>query len=151
MRVIAITPLLLALYGQSSAFAAHCDGTLAKTPDVVACAKQLTARGHRNCGSVGAGGAIAFCKIGTAEVVGVGIGSGTTHSSWYALRACLFRTLLTFRLFSVDIARAVGFILDDCTTVDHFFGQRTAGKLIEVAQFHSWNSCTDAIFTNRTD
>lgn len=67
--------------------AAHCDGALAGTGDVVACANQLTARGSENCGTVGVASNMAFCKIGSAEVVGVNAGNRATHSSWYVPHA----------------------------------------------------------------
>jgi len=81
-----LTTALLALAATlpASVTAAVCTGYQTNPSDIAACADQLTARGTELC-KVTRGFTTTFCQIGSAEIVGVGVGTPNgveTSSPW---------------------------------------------------------------------
>ncbi|KAM0701037.1 hypothetical protein Q7P35_011398 [Cladosporium inversicolor] len=107
------TTALLALTAALSASVsaeAVCQGYLTDPSDITACADELTLRGNEACTVTGS--STIFCEIGTARIVGVATGTpirAETSSS------------------CIDIAVAVGHILDQCTKEVGGIGWRAVG------------------------
>ena len=79
-----LTLLAAAAFPSVATAEAICQGYLTDPSDIAACADQLTARAGESC-SVKRGTDTVFCQIGTARIVGVGVGSPNgveTSSDW---------------------------------------------------------------------
>jgi hypothetical protein len=86
MQFLSTTAILALMAALPAAVTAEaiCQGYLTDPSDIAACADQLTARAGESC-SVKRGTDTVFCQIGTARIVGVGVGSPNgveTSSDW---------------------------------------------------------------------
>jgi hypothetical protein len=132
MRFPTTTALFALLAGAATADQVSCSGYQTNPSDAAACADQLTLRGAEICKVTG-GFTTTFCQIGEARIVGVGLGnpSGTEESvAWYVksfVNDCYVVRLLTDTC-SLDIAVAVGQILDACTHEVVPYGMKASGE-----------------------